>query len=261
MRGPLALPQVNAASFGRALLDPQMATPDGLTGPDGETAPKRFNVYRNNVIVSLCEALGESFPAVKALLGEEYFRALAQAFVTAHPPVSPVLIWYGAGFADFLDAFPPLKAYPYLGDVARLEWSWLQAYHAADAAPLDPAILGSIDPQRLGGVRFVPHPAAHVVTSAWPIWAIARANRFEPDEAEAVDLDEPQSVMITRPDMEVDVYLLRPGGAVFTMDLLQGQTLAAAASRAQEDDDGFALSDCLSDCLAAGAFSALQLDD
>lgn len=150
MRGPLALPHVNAASFGRALLDPQMATPDGLTGPDGETAPKRFNVYRNNVIVSLCEALGESFPAVKALLGEEYFRALAQAFVTAHPPVSPVLIWYGAGFADFLDAFPPLKAYPYLGDVARLEWSWLQAYHAADAAPLDPAILGSVDPQRPG---------------------------------------------------------------------------------------------------------------
>ncbi len=142
-------------------------------------------------------------------------------------------------------------------------WNGLgsRAYHAADAAPLDPAILGSIDPQRLGGVCFVPHPAVHVVTSAWPIWAIARANRFEPDEAEAVDLDESQSVMITRPDMEVDVYLLRPGGAVFTMDLLQGQTLAAAASRAQEEDDGFSLSDCLSDCLAAGAFSALQLND
>ena len=157
MRGPLALPQVNAASFGRALLDPQMATPDGLTGPDGETAPKRFNVYRNNVIVSLCEALGESFPAVKALLGEEYFRALAQAFVTAHPPVSPVLIWYGAGFADFLDVFPPLKAYPYLGDVARLEWSWLQADVTTCAAGCGtkrtpPSLCGSMLP-RIAGSR------------------------------------------------------------------------------------------------------------
>ncbi|GAB2184625.1 HvfC/BufC N-terminal domain-containing protein [Roseibium sp. LAB1] len=261
MRGPLTLPQVDASTFGRALLDPQLDTPVGLTGPDGQTAPKRFNVYRNNVIVSLTEALGETFPAVKTLLGEEYFKALAQAFVMDHPPVSPVLIWYGAEFADFLNAFPPLEAYPYLGDVARLEWAWLQAYHAADAAPLDPAALGDVDPQRLGNVRFAPHPAAHVVTSGWPVWALARTNRFDPDGAEAVDLAEPQAVMITRPDMEVNVYLLRPGGAVFAKDLLQGHTLAEAAGRAQGDDEAFSLSDCLSDCLVAGAFSGLLWDE
>jgi hypothetical protein len=261
MRSPLSPPQVDAASFGRALFDPQSATPDGLTGPDGQTAPKRFNVYRNNVIVSLSEALGETFPAVKTLLGDDYFKALARAFVTAHPPASPVLIWYGAEFADFLSAFPPLQSYPYLGDVARLEWAWLQAYHAADEAALDPARLGDIDPQRLGDVRFTPHPAVHVVTSRWPVWTIARANRFEPDEAGAADLSEPQSVLITRPDMDVNVFLLRAGGAGFTLDLLQGHTLADAAGRAQEEDESFSLSDCLSDCLAAGAFSGLLLDD
>jgi hypothetical protein len=261
MCSSLFLPPVDAASFGRALLDPQLATPEGLTGPDGQTAPRRFNVYRNNVIVSLTEALGETFPAVKTLLGEDYFKALAQAFVAAHPPVSPVLIWYGSEFADFLNAFPPLEAYPYLGDVARLEWAWLQAYHAADAAPLDPAGLGKIDPQQLGDVCFTPHPASHVVTSRWPVWAIARANRFEREEAGAIDLAEPQSVLITRPDMDVNVFLLRAGGAAFTMDLLQGQTLADAAGRAQEEDGSFSLSDCLSDCLAAGAFSGLLLND
>lgn len=253
-------PNTGASEFGSALLDPEAGTPDGLIGPDGLHAPKRFNVYRNNVIVSLCEALGETFPAIKSLLGDDYFNALARAFVASHPPQSPVLMWYGADFPDFIDAFPPLENYPYLADVARLEWHWLQAYHAADKTPMDPGVLGGIAPEEVGAVRFEVHPATALVISRWPVLDLVRVNRFEPEANLEISLQEPQSVLMTRPELDVDLYLLRPGGDVFLKALSSGETLGEAAARAQAEFAEFSLSDCLSDCLSSGAFTGVEID-
>ncbi|WP_209017416.1 DNA-binding domain-containing protein [Roseibium aggregatum] len=249
--------KTGAKDFAGALLDSAAATPDGIVGPDGKAAPKRFNVYRNNVVVSLCEALGQIYPAVKTLLGDEYFNAVARAFVTRHPPQSPVLIWYGGAFAAFIEEFPPLEAYPYLVDVARAEWSWLQAYHAADAAPMDPALLGALDPEKVGEARLEKHPAALLVRSDWPVLDLLRANRFFPEDAVAVDLSLSQSVLITRPDLDVEIRLPYPGGAVFIEALFEGFALAEAAGKAQSQCAEFSLSDCLSDCLSSGAFTGL----
>jgi len=249
--------KVSAGQFGEALRDPSAETPPGVVGPDGKTAPKRFNVYRNNVVASLCEALEQSFPAIGNLLGDDYFKALARAFVAEHLPSSPVLMWYGAEFGDFIERFPPLKAYPYLADVARVEWAWLEAYHAADATPLDPAEIGTVAPDEVGNIRFEGHPASRVFRSQWPVWDLARANRFDVDASIDIDLEEPQSVLITRPELEVELVLLRPGGDIFTTTLLDGATLAEAAAAASAHVEEFSLSDALSDCLANGVFTTL----
>jgi len=243
-----------------ALLNPDQPTPAGLVGPDGAPAPKRFSVYRNNVIVSLTDALGESFPAIKTLLGDDYFKALARAFVLTNPPTSPVLILYGGDFPAFIEAFPPLEAYPYLADVARVEWAWLQAYHAADAEPLDPAELGALSPDAVGGARFARHPAAQVFSSDWPVWDLLRANRFQPGADIEIDLGLPQAVLVSRPELDVELLLLRPGGDVFLQALFDGAILAEAASQAQQHSADFSLSDSLSDCLANGVFEQLIIN-
>lgn len=249
--------QPGASGFARALLDPDSAPPEGVTGPDGMPAPKRFNVYRNNVIVSLSEALGKTYPAIRALLGDDYFSALARAFVHEHPPVSPVLIWYGGAFAEFLAAFAPLEDYPYLADVARAEWAWLQAYHAEDAAPLDPSCLAAIPPENVGDVRFIKHPAAHLISSDWPVRDLLRVNRLEPGCGIGVDLGVSQPVLVVRPDLAVGLVALREGADVFISALFEGETLAQAGGVAQERHVGFSLADCLSDCLSNGAFKGL----
>lgn len=245
----------SSVHFSEALLEPESPLPRGIVGPDGKPAPKRFNVYRNNVVVSLCEALGKTYPSIKALLGEDYFNALARAFVSRTPPQSPVLIWYGAEFPDFVETFPPLEAYPYLADVARAEWAWLQAYHAEDAAPMDPAELGALPPDEVGDARFRRHPAAWVIFTAWPVLDLLRANRF--DEEVEIDLGTAQPVLITRPELDVELTLLRPGADLFLQGLFNGQSLGEAALAAQENCPDFSLSDSLSDCLSNGAFQGL----
>ncbi|MEP1879963.1 MAG: DNA-binding domain-containing protein [Roseibium sp.] len=241
-------------AFSEALLDTSLPVPSGVIGPDGKPAPKRFSVYRNNVVVSLVEAIEQTFPAVQRMLGEDYFKALARVFVVGNPPTSPVLMWYGAEFPAFLETFEPLAAYPYLADVARVEWSWLRAYHSEDAMPLSPGELGEVAPDTLGNMTLKIHPAAILVESAWPILSFVAANRFLPDDGMAIDLNDAQSVLITRPDLDVELMLLRPGGVLFLEQLTSGSTLGQAAEAASAEVESFDLSGVLTDFLSAGVF-------
>lgn len=253
--------------FADALSDPQAGVPDGIIGPTGAAAPKRFNVYRNNVIVSLSEALAVTYPAVARLLGEEYFRALAPVFVRAHPPTSPVLMFYGEVFAEFLASFEPLADYPYLSDVARIEWAWLQAYHAADADPLAPEALAGIAPEALSDTRFVPHPAAAVLRSAHPSLTIFKINRDANCDDDAGNTNSlagnagPEDTLVTRPELDVEVRRLPAGGAAFLDALVAGASLGEAAGLAEEAtraaDQTFDLSVNIRGMLEAGAFQAI----
>ena len=61
---------------------------------------------------------------VRLLVGEEFFRAMAQIHVRAHRPRSPLMFEYGDELPDFIAGFPPAADVPYLADVARLEIAW-----------------------------------------------------------------------------------------------------------------------------------------
>src|SRR5271168_1367098 len=127
-----------AATFSSALLRPERETPSLIAGPRGKGAVKRYNVYRNNVTVSLIEALAAIFPAVQRITGVEFFRAMARFHVRANPPRSPLLFEYGRDFPEFIERYECAQDMPWLADTARIERAWLDAYHAADVPPLSP---------------------------------------------------------------------------------------------------------------------------
>ena len=68
-----------AAAFSSALTRPDLETPSLVIGPNGKRGTKRYNVYRNNVTVSLIDALAAVFPAVQRITGVEFFRAMARS--------------------------------------------------------------------------------------------------------------------------------------------------------------------------------------
>ena len=62
------------AGIAQAILDPA-ASPPAIADDTGG----RFNVYRNNYLITLRNALHTTFPAIERLVGEDYFAALASA--------------------------------------------------------------------------------------------------------------------------------------------------------------------------------------
>ena len=63
---PMAVGATYSAAFSAALLEPDRETPALVTGQSGRAVTKRYNVYRNNVTVSLIDALAAASPAEKA---------------------------------------------------------------------------------------------------------------------------------------------------------------------------------------------------
>ena len=225
-------------AFAEALLDPAKSPPPGLVRPDGRPAGRRFDIYRNNVVVALIEALGEAFPVLRALVGEEFFEAMAGVYVRAHPPSSPRMMFYGEGFAEFLEAFEPVEGLAYLPDVARLEYARRLAYHAADDPAADPSVLAGLDADALAAARFELQAACHILRSAHPVHAIWRFNATEdrsPVQPGAED------VLVSRPGDAVLVQLLPPGGAAFLLALEVGEPLGPAAERAAAEAPEFDL--------------------
>ena len=249
------------AGFVQALLDANQPAPPDVSAPSHEKrAIKRFAVYRNNVMVSLTEALMVAFPTVLALLGEDYFRALARLYIAQHPPQSAMLATYGDSFGPFLDAFEPLAELPYLGDIARLEQLIRQAYHAADAIPLDPARLQQVPQERLGELVVTLHPAARLLSSKHPVYSIWSAHKAkDPAQAMADLIHAPEDILVTRPQWDVMVTGLPPGGHAFACALARGDALATAATIAATDADDFDLGHTLGTLFDHGALADCHL--
>lgn len=245
------------AGFAAALLDPAAPVPAGIVGPGRRPAPRRFAVYRNNVTSALVNAVAGAFPAVKRIVGDEFFRAMARDYVLGGPPTSPVLLDYGATFPDFIARFAPAASLPYLPDVARIERRWFEAYHAEEADPLPPAALSGLGEAELPGLTFTMHPSLRLVGSRWPALTIWRMNVSDAPMT-PVDFTVAEDALIVRPGAEVEVRIVPPGGAAFVTALAGGETLLAAAETAQAADARFDLAGNIAGLFAAGALCRIH---
>ncbi len=213
-----------AAAFAAALVDPELETPVIVAGPAGKGAVKRYNLYRNNVTVSLIDTLAAVYPAVQRITGVDFFRA------------------------------------PWLADTARLERAWLDAYHAEDAAPLSAETLAAVAPERLADLVFIAHPATRIVRSPFSVVTIFAANRSG-EEVGRIDASSPEDALITRPDLDVVVRHLPTGGAVFLLNLMTGQSLGEAAASALQASPAFDIAANIAGLIEAGAFAAITFGD
>ncbi|MEJ8559857.1 DNA-binding domain-containing protein [Yoonia sp. GPGPB17] len=242
---------VTQAAFRTAMLDPAAPVPNGIVNPDGAAASKRFDVYRNNVAVSLSDALEAAFPVVRKLVGDEFFRAMAGVYLRKHPPKTPLMMFYGDAMPQFLGRFEPTKKIGYLPDIARIELAMRHAYHAEDAKPVDVQALGALAPDALMGAKLRIAPATQTVVSDFPVHAIYLANT-RADAPKPVM--QPEAALITRAGFDPQIHLINAAAATCIEALKKGQSLGQAMATA---DDTLDLGAVLGLLLAQGAVTEI----
>jgi Putative DNA-binding domain len=228
---------MNHDAFAAALLDPSLPCPPGIRTGSGAEPVARLAVHRNNVVSSLIDALADAFPVTQALVGVDFFRAMASVFVREQPPRSRLLVHFGDDLPAFIAGFEPARVLPYLADMARLERARVRAYHAGDAAPVSGqaigAALAAVD--EVGGLRLVCHPSVAVLDSAFAVASLWAAHQTGDDsDLATVDPHEAEAALVLRHGLQVLVLLLPPGFAAFYAALLRGDGLGDAAARAGE---------------------------
>lgn len=240
---------VSQSEFRDALLDAGKSVPEGLRDGQGAPAGARFSVYRNNVIVSLTEALATAFPLVLKLIGADTFGRLAAIYVRQHPPQSPVMMFYGDGMPAFLDSFEPLAHIKYLPDCARVDLALRQSYHARDADAPDTSALDN--PEQAMAARFALAPATRIIRSAWPLYDIWAFNMAGATKPRAVA----QDVLITRALFDPAPHLLPQGAADWLALLDGGETVGSATETVLQMHPAFDVAATLTLALSATALT------
>ncbi len=249
---------VDQDMFRAAMLDAGCPAPEGLEDGQGRPAGRRFNVYRNNVAVSLTEAMRTGFPVITKLLGQQNMEGLSGLFLRAHPPSSPLMMHYGEAFPAFLESMSQLAHLPYLADVARLELAMRRSYHAADAAPIAADALGQMSPETLMATRMTLAPAVQILCSAHPVHAIWAYNMTDGAPKPA---PRGEDVLITRSEFDPQPHLLPDGAYTFLKALEDNQPLGVAHQAATDALPEFDLGATLGLMLGHGVITSLTVKD
>ena len=218
----------------------------------------RLNIYRNTSRSTLTKALRLNFPAVERLVGEDFFAAAADSFITREPPRTAWLDLYGEGFPKFLQGFEPARTLVYLPDVARLECAVSRALHAGDPELLEIARLTGINAYDRAHICFSTHPSVSLLSSPYPVDAIWRAVLAANDAAmRAIDLGAGVvHLLIERREDEVAVTRLDEPQWTFAAALFSGEALAVALEACGDPD----ATSWLAAHLAAGHFTGFAFE-
>jgi len=234
----------------------------GRTAPLARTIPPecldRLTIHRNNSLHAGEAALRAQYPVIARLVGDTFLAAMARRYVAELPPGSPVLATFGVHFPAWLPRQPEVRNMPWLEDIARLEWALQEAYHAADAATLDPGALGDGGVTRLAESAVPLHPSVRLLASSWPVGRIWTVNQAGWTGDVTVSLDEGGDRLVVHrtPDLHTRWQRLGAGRWTLLRTLAEGEPLGAACEAALAAETDLALGPVLTDLIRSGVLCA-----
>lgn len=201
-----ATPATRLRRLQRELQSHLLGEPSSIADAIADAPPlpvaDRLGIYRNAYRVRLIEALDDTYPVLHALLGDEVFLALGEAFVTAHPSVHRSIRWYGAELAEFLSRCPPYAEQPILAELALLEWTLAEVFDSADAEPKPRAALSAVDVSAWNELQFEFHPSLRRLHLHWNTVAVWQAMSREETPPDPVCAEHPVPWLLWRQNLQ-----------------------------------------------------------
>jgi len=111
------------------------------------SAFERLEIYNRQYWFRVSAALKEDFPALETVVGAEQFELLAREYLATHPSRSFTLRNLGSRLPGWLAAHPEFagNCAELAIDVARLEWSYAEAFDLGEFAPLSVEEISQLD--------------------------------------------------------------------------------------------------------------------
>ncbi|CAN5924377.1 hypothetical protein BH11MYX4_BH11MYX4_00640 [soil metagenome] len=128
----------------------------------------QVEIYREQYFLRHLDVLREDFGALARLLGSDAFEDLGRAYLRAHAPRSFTLRDLGHAMPRFVAETAPWHADPRLGDLAAVEWAFVEAFDAPSLPALQAAALTAVAPEAWPSVRMVLQPHVKRLSLASP---------------------------------------------------------------------------------------------
>ncbi len=204
------------ASIARARLDAVLNPQGGVSG--GERAA----VYAGGLPARFHESLTEVYDAVLRILGPEEFAEMAHAYTYRYPSHDYNLNHAGRHLPEFILDSPKISDFPFLAELARLEWHIWEAFHAFDGPALDPAGLAAVPAEAWDGACLYFQPSLRLMKSEWNVFELwfARHSQDTPRPRQSA-----ARILIGRRQDQIRCELLDPAQYFLMEGLLKGEPL------------------------------------
>ncbi len=197
----ITAPEGAVAGLGRLTASERVVAESLVRGNQQLPAVQRIDIYADMYFYRLLDCLKEDFPALYAVVGGRNFHNLITDYLIAHPPSRFSLRFAGQHLPAFVREHALSASWPYLGDLAMFEWSILEAFDAADAAPLQPSVLTAITPEQWPALRFELTPSLRLLALSWPVRDLWQ--QTQRGESPAEILPERLSLRVWRQELRV----------------------------------------------------------
>ena len=222
------------------ILEPDRAARDadalGVVAPPGGSLSERLDAYVNGYPARIFDALDEAYPAVRHLLGAAAFCDLAHRYCRHAPARTYSLNDVGVDLPAFVASDAVSTRFPFLADLAALEWRIVRAFHAREKPAFDMSVLAGWGLDEWGSARLEFQPSVAVVRSQWPIFDLWNLRETAHESIDLEVAGRPQDALVTRDGFTVHCESLELAEAVVLAALLEGATLGGALDRLEAAD-------------------------
>jgi len=163
-------------------MNDQQQLVNAIFNKNSEFEEKGLAIYRRNLQANAVRALQISFPTVLKLIGDELFAYAVELLLKTDPPNSGDWGLWGDSFPKLLETLTALNEYPYVIDIARLDFLIHMQSREKDTH-IDMSSMSLLSEHELDQLRLVLNPAIKLLESNYPVIEIYQANH-QPEYAE-----------------------------------------------------------------------------
>jgi hypothetical protein len=207
--------------------------------------PRGLAIYRNNLLATAQQALAISFPTVLTLIGESLFQYTCRELLISSPPKHGDWALWGKPYPILLSGLAQLSDYPFVADIAQVDWLRQQSMRAKDSA-VEQASLQLLATHNLDELYIELSPSQFYMSSNYPViefW-LSHQQNINSDRAEEharinqerlkqsiekfVQAGVPQKVLIYRPHFNAELRELSMNEYAWLTLINQGVSIGEA---------------------------------
>ncbi|MDB2414270.1 DNA-binding domain-containing protein [Rickettsiales bacterium] len=248
-------------NFINDILDEKLSTKDYFNSKY-ISAKSLIGIYQDSCIGNILSPMKMTFPAVEKTLGKEFFDFTCREYIKKNPPRKPNMYEYGSDFPDFLDNFEPVGDLEYIANLARLECLYQESIFCDKSPSFDVDKFSKILPDDYSELKFTLNPSTRFFSCDYKVfhkWHVSRKdmsgeldNNFKKDDN--------IKLMLTRPDMQVNVIILKDCEYNFLDKLSNNNNLYQAFDSATDINENFDLVTNINKYIQMGVLVDFSLD-
>ena len=199
---------------------------------------QRLDAYQNNYSGGLIDALKIAYPQVLSLVGEAFFRQLANDYTAQQPMNKDNHQQYGAHLSQHIAQLAihnqTFENVPYLADVAKSDWALYVSYYAAKRTAFDFIGFSQLDTEAQQTATLHLADDVHVISSQWPL---SQLWQFHQKSTQNIELEEPnaeQRFIVHRLDNKPKIEPLSEHQHQVLQAIIYGHVIAALPESSAE---------------------------